>query len=250
MLLAAAAFAGMSLLQSKGQHDQAKLDNIAKKSNDKVANIIRKAENQMAAAQASLQTYQQAQSNKYKLLTGGEAANAIATNLLRTADSLVAGGFERRIAAAEEAGTIAATAGAAGVGGGSLDMVSRASQLRVQRVEQQFAERQAQQLGDMELELDQTERATILGLDDIDFAASLNFMEQRTQRTPGVNWGMAGLQAGMAGMQAYIASGGSFGRRAQTTGLEQSVAGPGIQQSAAVSTSPFGARPQPTLRIK
>lgn len=241
-----------ALMKSKGEDDQAKVDNIAKASNDKVSKILRNADNQMQAAKDSLTRYQASQSNKYKLETGGNAANAQATNILRTADSLVQGSFERRIAAAEEAGAAAAQIGASGMGGGSANMIENANLLRVARTEQMFSDRQAQQLGDMELELDQTERATILGLDDVQVNTSLNFMEQNTPETPRVNWAKAGLQAGMAGMSAYMGAGGSFGgSAAPTTSVpQQSVAGQGLQQSRAVSTSPFGARPSPTLRMK
>lgn len=251
-LIFAAVMAGNSLLQSKKQDDQAKLDNIAKKSNDRVANILRAADNTMSAAADNLKRYQQSQSNKFKLMSGGDTLNAQATNMLRIADSLVSGSFERRVAVAEQAGALAANAGGAGVGGGSLDMLEKANTLRAQRAEQQYEDRKAQQLGDAALEMDQTERAIILGLDDTQFNTSLNYMEQRTQLTPRVNWGQAALSAGMAAMQGYTSAGGSFGSAASTASTvpQSSVAGAGIQQSTAVSTSPFGNRPLPTLRIK
>lgn len=250
-LIFAAVMVGQQLLQSKGQDDQAKVDNILKKSNDRVAKTLRNAENQMSAAKDSLTRYQQSQSNKFKLMTGGDTLNAQATNMLRVADSMVQGGFERRIAAAEEAGALAASAGSAGVAGGSLDIVERTSQMRVQRVEQAFAQRNEQMLADAELEMDQTERAMILGLDDVQVNTSLNYMEQRTQETPRVDWATAGIKAGLAGMQAYVGAGGTFGSTAPTTQLpQQSPASFAPQQSPAVSTSPFGHRPAPTLRMK
>lgn len=251
-LLLAGAMAGMSLLQSIDQDQQSKLANIKAKSDAKVANILRIADNQMQAAKDSLARYQQSQSNKYKLLSGGQELDAQRTNLLRMADDSVRGSFERRIQVAEEAGALAASAGAAGVGGGSLAMVEQQQVLRSQRMEEAARIQKEQMEFDGELAMDQTQQAMVLGLDDVQINTSLNFMETQPQLQPRVNWTSALLKAGAQGAQSYFMMGGkmpSFGGGATSGGLQQSVAG-GPMQSAAVSTSPFGNRPAPTLRMK
>lgn len=250
-LIIAGVMIAASLMGSKKEDDQAKVANITEKSNTRVRNILRMADNEMQAARDNLARYQQSQSNKFKLMSGGDQLNAQATNILRLADESVRGGLERRISAAEEYGSMAAGAGAAGVGGGSLTMVEQASRMRVERVEQMHSVLQDQQASDAQSSMEQTQRAIILGLDDTQFQTSMSFIEDQAREVPRVNWAAAGLKAVASGMSAYSSMGGSFGGSAPAnTGLQQSVAGPGVQQSAAVNTSPFGARPQPTLRMK
>lgn len=239
-----------SLMGSKKEDENAKLANIASKSNANVKNIMRMADNQMQAAKDSLSRYQQSQSNKFKLMSGGEEMNAQATNILRMADEAVRGGLERRIQVSEEAGAQAASAGAAGVGGGSLEMVQQASRMRAQRVEEMSRVMTDQQLGDTKGAMEQTQRAVILGLDDTQFQTSMSYIEQQADKTPRVNWAAAGLKAVAAGAEAYSSMGGFSSGGATTSIPQQSLAGPGLQQSAAVSTSPFGNRPSPTLRFK
>ena len=241
-----------SLMGSKKEDDAAKIANIKAKSDTNVKNIMRQADNQMRAAKDSLSRYQQSQSNKYKLMSGGEQMNAQATNILRLADESVRGSLERRIAAGEEAGALAAAAGAAGIGGGSTEMESRANLMRAQRVEEMNRVATEQRTDDGLLAIEQTQRAVILGLDDVQFDTSLNFMESVANLTPRVDWAAAGAKAAVAGVQAYSGMGGSFGgAAAPTTQLpQQSPASFAPQQSPAVSTSPFGQRPAPTIRIK
>lgn len=240
-----------SLMGSKKEDENAKLSNIASKSNTTVKNILRVADNDMSAARDNLARYQQSQSNKFKLMSGGDEMNAQATNILRRADESVRGSFERRIAAAEEAGALATVAGAAGVGGGSLKMVEQANRMRVGRVEEMNRENTEQFIGDAAAGLTQTQRAIILGLDDTQIFTSQSYIEEQANKTPRVNWAAAGLKAAAAGAKAYASMGGfDSPAAAPQQGLQQSMAGPNLQQSAAVSTSPFGNRPSPTLRFK
>lgn len=249
-LIMAAMMAGQSLMQAKEQDKQAKLYNIKAKSDAKVSNILRMADNQMQAAKDSLTRYQQSQSNKYKLMSGGAQLDAQRTNLLRMADDSVRGSFERRIQSAEEAGAIAASAGAAGVGGGSLAMVEQQQVLRSQRVEEAARVQKEQFDFDGTLNLEQSTQAMVLGLDDVQINTSLNFMETQAQLQPRVDWASALMKAGMSGAQSFFMAGGklpSFGGGQQ--GLQMSVAG-GPQQSAATPSSPFGNRPAPILGFK
>lgn len=241
-----------SLMGSKKDDDNAKIANIAAKSDAKVKNIMRMADNQMRAAKDNLSRYQQSQSNKFKLMAGGDSLNAQATNMLRLGDESVRGGLERRIAVSEEAGALAARAGAAGIGGGSMQMVSAANAMRAARVEELYRVQAEQQSDDGLLALEQMQRQIVLGLDDTHFDTSINYMESVASKTPRVDWGAAGVKAGMAGLSAYSSMGGfSSPAAAPTTQLpQQSPAAWAPQQSPAVSTSPFGNRPAPTIRMK
>lgn len=241
-----------SLMGSKKEDDQAKLSNIAAKSDAKVKNILRMADNEMQAAKDSLARYQQSQSNKYKLLTGGQELNAQATNMLRMADDSVRGNIERRIQVSEEAGAIAAAAGTAGIGGGSLAMVEQVNRMRLQRAEEYSRQMTEQQTEDGRLAMLQTQQAMVLGLDDTIIQTSLNHMESVANKTPRVDWGAATGKAVMAGVQAYSSMGGfNTPAAGPTTSLpQQSPAAWAPQQSPAVSTSPFGHRPSPSLRFK
>lgn len=251
-LIIAGVMAFQSLMGSKKEDDQAKLNNIAAKSDAKVKNTLRLADNTMAAASASLQRYQQSQSNKFVLMSGGNELNAQRTNLLRMADESVRGGLERRIQVAEEAGALAVSAGAAGVGGGSLQMVEAVNRIRFERAEQQAEAYKDQTEEDMLLNIDQTHLAMVMGLSDTQINTSLNFMESTPQLTQRVNWTAAGVKAAATFASTYAQMGGfNAPSSGPTTSLpQQSPAAWAPQQSAAVSTSPFGARPAPTLRFK
>lgn len=241
-----------SLMGSKKEDDKAKLSNIAAKSDAKVKNILRMADNQMQEARDSLGRYQQSQSNKFKLLTGGQQLNAQATNLLRMADDSVRGNVERRIQVSEEAGALAASAGGAGIGGGSLAMLEQVNRMRLQRAEEYTRQSVGQQTEDAQLAMLQTQQAMVLGLDDTIIQTSLNHMESIASKTPRVDWGAATGKAVMAGVQSYASMGGFSSPAAgpTTTLPQQSPAAWAPQQSPAVSTSPFGHRPAPSLRLK
>ncbi len=207
----AAFAAAQSLEQGRLQKGQAKIDKVTMKSNVKVENMRREANNILTKAQGDLARYQQARGNKYKLIQGAQQQEAQKTNMLRLTDAAVRGSFESRIAASEEAGALVAAAGAAGIGGGSLDMLNATTRMRQQRAQQAMDSQVNDQLYDMQLNLDRTAEATILGLDDVQFFDNINYMTAQEQYIREPSWLEIGGKAAMTFAETYAKTGGGTG---------------------------------------
>jgi hypothetical protein len=204
----AAAMVAQGIEKGKEVKAQAKLDKFVAKSNTKIQNLNLAASNTMAKVKGDLARYQQAKSNKYKLIAGADSVESQRTNMLRLSDEAVRGSFDARIAASEAAGAIAASAGAAGIGGSSLDMLDASNRIRQQRA-QELGDRQlANQLYDGQRNIDQTVEATILGLDDVQYNDAINYMEAQTPYIKEPSWASIGMQAGMQFAQVYSSMGG------------------------------------------
>lgn len=204
----AIAMAAKGLEEGKQVKGQAKIDKITMKSNVKVSNLNLMASNNMAKAKGDLARFQQANSNKHKLMAGAENIESQRTNMLRLADEGVRGSLEARIGASEAAGALVAAAGAAGIGGGSVNALDATNRIRAQRA-QELADRNLDtQLYDAQRNIDQTFEATVLGLDDIQFNDSLNYMQAQESYIREPSWGQIGLQAGMTFAQTYNSMGG------------------------------------------
>lgn len=208
MFWMAAIMAAQALEKGKEVKAQAKIDKVTSKSNTKVRNLGIAADNTLAKAKGDLARFQQANSNKYKLIAGANAVESQRTNMLRLSDAAVRGSFDSRIAAAEASGALAASAGAAGIGGSSLDMIDASNRIRQQRA-QELADRQVDdQLYDGQRNIDQTVEATILGLDDIQYNDAINYMQEQAPYIKEPSWTQIGLQAGMQFATTYNSMGG------------------------------------------
>lgn len=208
MIWMAALMAAKAYQEGQQVKAQAKIDKVVAKSNTKVQNINMATENILSKAKGDMARYQQARSNKYKVEAGADSVAAQRTNLLRLADASARGSFDNRIAAAEMSGAMAAQAGAAAIGGGSLDMLNASTTIRNQRV-QEIADRQLEtSLYDGERNIDQTIEATILGMDDIQFNDSVNYQEAQTPYIKEPSWTEIGMNAGMQFATTYASMGG------------------------------------------
>jgi len=198
---------------------QAKLDKFTMKQNVKLENQARQIDNTMAKAKGDLARFQQANNNKYKLKAGGESVEAQRTNVLRLADAAVKGSFESRIAASEVAGALAASAGFAGIGGGSLQMIEAANNMRYQRADELSQRQTDAQLYDGERNIQQTIESTVLGLDDVQFFDNINYQTAQESYIREPSWGEIGGQAAMAFGQAYTSMGGFDGLGGKVKGF-------------------------------
>jgi hypothetical protein len=203
-----AAMAAQGLEKGKEVKAQAKIDKVTTKSTTKVNNMLTASSNILAKAKGDLNRYQQSNSNKYKLIAGAENVESQRTNMLRLSDEAVRGSFDARIAASEVAGALTAAAGAAGIGGSSLDMIDASNRIRQQRA-QELSDRQVDnQLYDAQRSIDQTIESTILGLDDIQFNDSINYMKDQEQYIKEPSWAAIGAQAGMQFATTFNSVGG------------------------------------------
>lgn len=204
----AAVMAAQSFQKGKEAKAQAKVDKFVMKQNVKVANQAKQIDNTMAKAKGDLARFQQSQNNRAKLKAGGDSVEAQRTNMLRLSDSAVRGSFETRIQASEIAGALAAQAGFAGIGGGSLEMLNTTNNMRQQRA-QELADRTVDnQLYDGQRNIDQTVEATVLGLDDVQFFDNINYQTAKESYIAEPSWLQIGGQAAMTFAKSYSEMGG------------------------------------------
>lgn len=205
------AMAAMSVAQGTQQQAAAEAAKIADESNTRVNNIIRESNNMLAAATGSLSRYTQSRQNQEHLKNTGKAQDAITTNMLRLQDAAQTASLERRIAAAEEAGALSASVGAAGIGGGTVQMLNSTMDLRSAMVEQLARDEQKQQQHDMSLAREATKEQMILGLSDVQFLDNINMMEYQSQNIQVPSTASVYGNAAMTFMQSYAQLGGSSG---------------------------------------
>jgi hypothetical protein len=203
-----AVMAAQKLEEGKQIKGQAKVDKLTFKSNTKVQNTLTAASNILGKAKGDLARYQQANNNKYKLIAGAENVESQRVNMLRLSDEAVRGSFDQRIAVAEISGALAAATGGAGIGGGSIDAIDASNRIRAQRAQELRDRTVDTQLYDAQRNIDQTWEATVLGLDDIQYNDSLNYMQAQTPYVKEPSWAQIGIGAGMQFAQAYNSMGG------------------------------------------
>ncbi|ANH51100.1 internal virion protein [Pseudomonas phage VSW-3] len=247
-LIMAGVMAAQALEKGKLAKGQAKIDKFQAKSATKVENTMRATQNVLSKAKGDLARYQQARGNKYKLIQGAEAVESQQTNVLRLTDQAVRGGFDQRIAASEEAGALVAASGAAGVGGGSIDMIDASNRIRQQRVTELQDRSLKDATYDAERNIDQTIRSTILGLDDIQFNDDINFMQAQTPYIKEPSWAEIGMQAGMQFASTFNSMDGFQGMGNKIGGwLGQ---GPSGSKASGYSPEVLGKWSGPTTQLK
>lgn len=215
------AMATMSAAQGLQQQGAAEAARIADESNTRVNNIIRESNNMLAAATGSLSRYTQSRQNQEHLKNTGKELDAITTNMLRLQDAAQTASLERRIAAAEEAGALSASVGAAGIGGGTVQMLNSTMNLRSAMVEQLAREEQEQQQYDMSLAREATKEQMILGLSDVQFIDNINMMEYQSSNIQVPSTAAVYGNATMTFMQSYAKLGGFEDDKSTTTSVAQ-----------------------------
>lgn len=215
------AMAAMSVAQGMQQQGEAEIAKLSDESNTRVNNIIRESNNILAAATGSLSRYMQSRQNQVHLKNTGKELEAITTNMLRLQDAAQTGALERRIAAAEEAGAMSASVGAAGIGGGTIQMLNSTMNLRSAMVEQLARTEQKQQKYDMSLAREATKEQMILGLSDVQFLDNINMMEYQSRNIQVPSNASVFGNAALTFMQSYAQLGGSFGGKSTTNSVAQ-----------------------------
>lgn len=119
--------------QAKANKRLTKAENMLKKAQVDAANTIRDANNELGAATGALQRYRQSLGHQQTLKQSGRQQSALVTNINRALDDLNRGGVESRLESSFEIGALAAASSAAGVGGGSREMMNRTLRLSAAR---------------------------------------------------------------------------------------------------------------------
>lgn len=148
------------------------------------ARITQKSGNERRGADAALAGFSASLGNKRRMDAAGSAVNDSAGNSARLQRKLTTGRLTGRIQAAEELGAAAAMAGAAGVGGASVDAYNETVRLtnaiKEQQVERAFAEQEwasGQQRGN-------TIKAAVAGLDNNQYRANLDYTQYVDHKKP------------------------------------------------------------------
>jgi len=107
----------------------AKAQYIVDKAKTQAARITQASGNELQGAQSSLQRFSASLGNRKILAAAGKNINNITENIGRNLDAATMGDFSTQIKSAEELGSLAATAAAAGVGGSSIDVYNETVRL-------------------------------------------------------------------------------------------------------------------------
>lgn len=202
--------AGMSMAQGMNAQADAKIQKATDKSNTRVRNIQRLANNKLAAAQGSLARYTQSRNNQQQLKAGGNQLNAITTNLIRTQEAGDYGRLSARINQAEENGALAAKAGALGMGGATVQMLNATVNLRQQMATQMSNSQEKQQVENLLIAKTDAIDSMILGLSNVQYNDEINMMEHQEQRINVPSTGMIAANAAMTFASAYAQFGGGL----------------------------------------
>jgi len=177
--------------QAKAQARLTKAENLVNKANTEAANTIREANNELGVAIGSLNRFRQNASNRQVLRQYGQEQEQIQTNLSRAMGDLQRGALEDRLDTAFELGSLAAYAAAAGVGGGSKNVLN--STIRMTNARKQAAlEQQGDQMTyDALTLLTNTQADAYMALDSSLILDQLDLMPQQfipqfVQKAPSV----------------------------------------------------------------
>lgn len=113
--------------------------NKVNEANAYASNLVRSANNELAAKRGSLARYMQSVNNQRVLENAGGQAEAAQINYRRARDSATNDNFEQQIAFAEQAGAQAAAGALSGLTGGVADIVAGTTALRESRTDARVA---------------------------------------------------------------------------------------------------------------
>lgn len=220
-----------NFLGGLGQREQMKAQGRLTKAQNKVNkatidgnNLVRDANNELSSVVGSLNRFRQNANNRQLARNSGEQQEAIYTNLRRTLSDLQSASLEDRLNSSFELGALAASTAAAGIGGGSKDVMNSTLRMAAARKQQALEEQgetitydalraatnvQARTFSDMD---------SSLVLDNLDLSQD-QFIPQFIQQAPsalqvGINSAIQTAAENPGGTQMALESGGNYAKRA------------------------------------
>lgn len=203
--------AAMAVMGAMKGQNEAKASNITNKANTKIANLQREVSNEKAAAQSSLQRMSQSIKNNDNLRSGGQAVNALGERQIELGREMTTGSFSRRLQAAQESGALAAASGAAGVGGGSIDMLDNVLDLNAQVTQNEAEDVYNRQVFKIDDATREVQYQMYNGLDNNSFLANARFAEIQGPAKKDTSVGTFAAQAG-ANLLTSMYSSGTFSK--------------------------------------
>ena len=126
--------------QMKAQGRLTKAQNKVDKATIDGNNLVRGANNELASVVGSLNRFRQNANNRQVARNSGDQQETIYTNLQRTLNDLQSSSLEDRLNSSFELGALAASTAAAGVGGGSKDVMNATLRMAAARKQQALDE--------------------------------------------------------------------------------------------------------------
>jgi len=162
---------------------QADADNRLSIVNRDAKTLVRGAQNAFAAAKGSLNRWTQSVNNNRRLDAGGRALEDNMVNFQRNNDNMTARGFSDQIKMAEQIGQQAASAAAAGVSGGVVDMIDTTTALKHSIVNEQVKASGETAAFDAAHRAGSIAMETMQGLDGSIILDSLDYNREYAQKT-------------------------------------------------------------------
>lgn len=181
--------AALGWIEAGGQRDLTEFQNAAAKRIAGYKNSARLSENLAKAAQGNLARWSQSLANKRYLENAGEALAASQINYRRAKDASVRGGFSNQLQRAEQAGMMAAMAGASGTRGSVVDSITQATALRASMAEESAKQAGEQRDFDARVRMKTIASQMIGGvnssviLDNLDYATDVYQIKKEVSRT-------------------------------------------------------------------
>lgn len=222
-----AAQVGMSLLQQGQQNKQTATSNKIALNNAKNENIVRAANNEVAAAAGALSRVRQSLFNQNVLENAAKNADTIGQNLGRQLDSVQAGKLNTQIQAAETSGSLIAMASAAGVAGSTVDIINQT--IRGQEARNLADQERNEKLlkGDAEKAMAAQRKQGILGMDTTYYVDRVSQVQAIAQQQSTVSpltmlsGALMGAATSQAGQNALASTGSWFKSAPKSAGSTQ-----------------------------
>ena len=148
--------------------EQAKIDGARK---------TQAANNEKGAAESELQRFSANLGNRRRMDAAGSHMASIAGNISKNIDAKAAGDLNTQISLAEELGASATMAGAAGVGGGSVEAYNSTVRLRASMSDEQNGRAFHQDLYAAHEDIGNTFKEAVAGLDNNSYRANLDYRQ-------------------------------------------------------------------------
>ena len=211
-----AAQVGLGLLKGNQQNKQTESSNKIALNNAKNENLVRGANNQVAAAAGALMRVRQSLFNQNVLENAANNADTIGQNLGRQLDASQTTKLNTRIQAAEATGGLLASASAAGVGGSTVDVIN--ATIRGQEARQQAILDRNETLlkGDAEKAMAAQRKQGIAGMDTTfytDRVSQVQAVAQQQSTTSPLTMlsgALLGAATSSAGQEALASTGSWF----------------------------------------
>lgn len=206
--------------------EQAKID---------AARITQKSGNERRGAATALQQFSSSLSNARVMDAAGSQINDSAANTARLHDAATNRTIQGRLATAEELGSMAAMAGAAGVGGASVDAYNETVRLRAAMQEQQIAQSMQTQVWASDQQRGNTIKAAVAAQDNNVYRANIDYTQYVDHQKPSfieqtIGIGLTAAATVFGGPQAGAAVMGVFEarqaiRNGDTAGASSAITG-------------------------